>query len=84
MFFNYIIVGSGIGPGIRTEECPKKGNKDVLLQVIEKGNQFCSKEAGFLERNEIIYNNLKSWMQTAEDSEPYFEGPLHIPILVLK
>ena len=40
--FNYIIVGSGISPGIRAEECPKKGNKNILLQVIEnlKGNQI--------------------------------------------
>ena len=29
------------------------------------------------EGNEIVYNTIKSWVQTAEDSEPYVGGPMY-------
>jgi len=86
--FDYIIVGSGIGGGILAEELLKKGNKNVLL--IEKGDatfsthvcntarpSFARGKQDSPEGNETIYNKLKSWVQTAEDSEPYVGGPLH-------
>lgn len=86
--FDYIIVGSGIGGGILAEELLKKRNKNVLL--IEKGDaifsthvcntarpEFTRGKEDSPEGNETIYNKLKSWVQTEEDSEPYIGGPLH-------
>lgn len=86
--FDYIIVGSGIGGGILAEELIRKGDKNVLL--IEKGDatfsthvcntarpDFARGKQDSPEGNETIYNKLKSWVQTAEDSEPYVGGPLH-------
>ena len=86
--FDCIIVGSGIGGGILAEELLKKGNKNILL--IEKGEatfsthvcntarpSFARGRQDSPEGNEIIYNKLKSRVQTAEDSEPYVGGPLH-------
>ena len=86
--FDYIIVGSGMGGGVLAEELLKKGNKNILL--IEKGDatfsthvcntarpSFARGKQDSPEGNETIYNKLKSWVQTAEDSEPYVGGPLH-------
>lgn len=86
--FDYIIIGSGIGGGILAEELLKKGEKNILL--IEKGDatfsthvcntarpSFARGRQDSPEGNEIIYNKLKSWVQTAEDSDPYVGGPLH-------
>ena len=86
--FDYIIVGSGIGGGILAEELLKKGDKNILL--IERGGatfsthvcntarpSYARGKEDSPEGNETIYNKLKSWVQTAEDSEPYVGGPLH-------
>lgn len=43
----------------------------ILLADFARGKQDSP------EGNETIYNKLKSWVQTAEDSEPYVGGPLH-------
>ena len=85
--YDYIIVGSGIGGGILAEELAGK-KKKVLL--IEKGGptfsthvcnvprpDFARGHHDSPEGNETIYNTIKSWVQTADDSEPYVGGPLH-------
>ena len=88
--FDYIIVSSGTGSGILAEELLKKGNKNVLL--IEKDDatfsthvcdtarpSFARGRQDSPEGNETIYNKLKSWVQTAEDSEPYVGGSSPLP-----
>jgi hypothetical protein len=85
--YDYIVVGSGIGGGILCEELAKR-KKKVLL--IERGSStfsthvcntarpdFSRGRKDSPEGNETIYNAIKSWVQTAEDSEPYVGGPMY-------
>ena len=85
--YEYVIVGSGIGGGILAEELASQ-KKKVLL--VEKGGptfsthicntarpDFARGRHDSPEGNETVYNAIKSWVQTAEDSEPYFGGPIY-------
>lgn len=86
-YYDYIIVGSGIGGGILAEELVKK-QKRVLL--IERGGLIFSTHvcntarpdysrgmADSPEGNELVYAALKANIQTAEGSEPYVGGPMY-------
>lgn len=86
-YYDYIIVGSGIGGGILAEELVKK-QKRVLL--IERGALIFSTHvcntarpdysrgtSDAPEGNELVYAALKANIQTAEGSEPYVGGPMY-------
>lgn len=85
--YDFIVVGSGFGGGILSEELVKL-NKNVLL--LERGGitfsthvcntarpDFSRGKADSPEGNEIVYNALKAPVQTAEGSEPYVGGPMY-------
>jgi choline dehydrogenase-like flavoprotein len=85
--YDYIIVGSGIGGGVLSEDLARR-KKKVLL--IERGDaafsthicntarpDFARGRNDSPEGNETVYNNIKSWVQTSGDSEPYVGGPLY-------
>lgn len=85
--YDYIVVGSGIGGGILSEELVKR-KKTVLL--IERGGitfsthvcntarpDFARGTADSTEGNELIYEALKSPVQTTEGSDPYVGGPMY-------
>ena len=85
--YDYVVVGSGIGGGILTEELVKK-KKNVLL--LERGGitfsthvcntarpDFRRGKADSPEGNELVYGALKAPVQTAQGSEPYIGGPMY-------
>lgn len=86
-YYDYIIVGSGIGGGILAEQLVQQ-QKKVLL--IEKGGPLFSTHIlncprpdytrgkdDSQEGNEIIYSAVKQTIQTAENSEAYVGGPVY-------
>lgn len=86
-YYDYIIVGSGFGGGILSEQLVEK-DKKVL--IIEKGGPLFSTHVvntprpdyargrdDSQEGNEIIYAAVKQNIQTAENSEPYVGGPMY-------
>ncbi|KAK6333012.1 hypothetical protein TWF718_010836 [Orbilia javanica] len=85
-FYDYIVVGSGIGGGILASELAKR-NKNVLL--IEKGGldfhthvlnttrPHSAYGSGASQDNNIVFAAMKQPIQTTPNSEPYVGGPVY-------
>ena len=86
--FDYVIVGSGLAGGILARQLTSK-EKKVLL--IEKGGLKFSTHClntsrlkwqrngtqGPSQDNDVVYNAVKSKVNTTADSDPYVGGPVY-------
>ncbi|KAF7177493.1 hypothetical protein CNMCM7691_005746 [Aspergillus felis] len=86
--FDFIVVGSGIGGGILAQQLAA-AKKRVL--VVEKGGLVFSTHClntsrphwqvgsvnGPSQDNDIVFNTVKSKVQTAAGSDPYVGGPVY-------